>query len=503
MSTETYQLIALGIYFAAMIGIGVWAYRRTADIGDYMLAGRDLPPFAAALSAGASDMSGWLLMGLPGAVFVAGLSESWMPLGLLVGAWLNWKLVAPRLRSYTEVANNSITVPSFLENRLRDRSRLIRIVSGAIILVFFTFYVASGLVSGGVFFEESFGTSYELGLLVVGGVTIAYTLFGGFIAATYTDVVQGIMMFLALLVVPAAAVIALGGLGGTAEAVRGVDPQMLGLVGGTSALGIISAVAWGLGYFGQPHIIVRFMALRSPREAVAGRRINIFWMFLATFGAVVTGLAGAGYVARTGLELTDPEAIFLALIGAFFHPLVGGLLLAAVLAAIMSTVSSQLVVSASALVEDLTRIFLKREMSPRSLVMLSRVGVLAVSVVAAVLAWGRNDTILDLVGFAWAGFGSAFGPTILLALFWRRLTAPGALAGMLVGAVTVFVWDAVGLSEVIYEMVPGFALNLLVTAVVSRLTPEPHAEIASEFADAQAQATGGTVARRPVSGEVA
>ncbi|MSS00084.1 sodium/proline symporter PutP [Arthrobacter sp. BL-252-APC-1A] len=473
MTDETYKLIALIIYMIAMLGIGWWAYRRTSNLDDYMLAGRGLKPGVAALSAGASDMSGWLLMGLPGAIYLSGLTEAWIAVGLTVGAWLNWKFVAPRLRSYTLVANNSITVPSFFENRLKDRTRVLRVVSGIIILVFFTFYVSSGMVAGGVFFESSFGSSYTTGMLIVGGVTIAYTLFGGFLGASYTDVVQGLMMLLALIAVPVVGIFLVGGPSGMAESLREIDPAMLNPVAGTTALAVISALAWGLGYFGQPHIIVRFMALRSPSDAVAGRRIGVGWMLLSVIGAVFTALVGAAYFQQNNLTLSDPEAVFLSMAQALFHPIVAGFVLAAVLAAIMSTISSQLIVTSSALVEDLYKIVVKKDASQRVLVMLGRGAVLVVSVVSIFLALDRSNSILDLVGFAWAGFGAAFGPTILLCLFWRRLTTAGALAGMAAGAVTAFVWGSSELSSTLYEIIPGFAVNLILAVVVSLLTRAP------------------------------
>ncbi|MET4058845.1 sodium/proline symporter [Arthrobacter sp. UYP6] len=494
MTDQTYKLIAMAIYMLAMLAIGWWAYRRTTDLDDYMLAGRDLKPGVAALSAGASDMSGWLLMGLPGAIYVSGLVEGWIAVGLTAGAWLNWKFVAPRLRSYTQVSNNSITVPSFLENRLKDRSRVLRVVSGVIILVFFTFYVSSGMVAGGVFFESSFGSTYLTGMLVVAGVTIAYTLFGGFLAASYTDVVQGLMMLTALIVVPLVGLAQVGGFGGMTDSLREINPDMLDPIAGGTAVGIISALAWGLGYFGQPHIIVRFMALRSPQDAVAGRRIGVGWMLLTVIGALMTALIGAAYFQQNNLRLSDPEAVFLELSQIFFHPLVAGFVLAAVLAAIMSTISSQLIVTSSALVEDLYKIVLKREASPRSMVMLGRLAVLAVSVISILIALDRNASILDLVGFAWAGFGAAFGPTILLALFWRKLTTAGALTGMIAGAATAFLWGTFEMPGVlgdVYEIIPGFLINLALTILVSRLTFKPSAEIDAEFDDAVRIAKGG------------
>lgn len=485
MSHLSWIVLTICVYFAVMIGIGVWSYRRTSTIDDYMLGGRDLGPFTAALSAGASDMSGWLLMGLPGAVYVSGLVDAWIAVGLTIGAWVNWKVVAPRLRRYTEIAGDSITVPSFLANRLHDRSHVLRILSGLVILVFFTFYVSSGMVAGGKFFESSFGSSYLTGMLVVSAVVVLYTLVGGFLAVSYTDMVQGLMMAVALVAVPAAAIVAVGGPARTVDAVREVDPHHFDLVSGTSAVAVVSALAWGLGYFGQPHIVVRFMALRDAEEATRGRRIGIAWMLLAVGGAVVTALAGVAYVHDEGLRLTDAasgETVFLDLGQALFHPAVAGFMLAAVLAAIMSTISSQLLVCSSALVEDIARVLWRRQPSPAALVWSGRGAVLLVAVVAAVLALHPSETILDLVGFAWAGFGAAFGPLVLLALHWRRLTTPGAVAGLLTGAVVVGLWGEVPVlhDTGLYEIVPGFFSSLLVAVLVSLATRVPEG-VAAEF----------------------
>lgn len=486
---QIFKLIAIIIYFAAMIAIGLWANLRTKDLSDYMLGGRGLPPFVAALSAGASDMSGWLMLGLPGALYVTGLADAWIAIGLTVGAWLNWKFVAPRLRTYTEVAQNSITIPSFFDNRLKDRSRMLRVVSGLLILTFFTFYVSSGMVSGGVFFENSFGSSYRAGMLIVAGVTVLYTFFGGFLGASYTDMMQGLLMMTALLLVPILGIFAVGGPAGMVESVTSVNPNALSLIAGTTVVGVVSALGWGLGYFGQPHIIVRFMALRSAADATAGRRIGIGWMALSMIGAIFTGLIGLAYFTQhPELTLSDPEAVFLAMTQILFHPLVAGFVLAAVLAAIMSTVSSQLVVCSSALVEDLANMILKRDISPRNQVWLGRLGVLVVALIAGALAWTQNDTILALVAFAWAGFGAAFGPAVLLSLFWRRYTAAGALAGMIAGAIVVFTWQYTPWSS-LYEIIPGFIANLVIGITVSLVTPAP--DVDEEFSQAQQLAKAG------------
>lgn len=486
MSDQIFTFAALALYFAGMLLIGWIAFRRTSDHEDYMLGGRNLPPWVAALSAGASDMSGWLVMGLPGAIYVSGLIEAWIAIGLTIGAYLNWLLVAPRLRAYTEVSRNSITVPSFFENRLRDTSRMLRILSGIVILVFFTLYISSGMVAGGVFFESSFDGDYLTGMLLVTGVTLAYTLFGGFLGASLTDVVQGLMMVIALIVIPVAAVVAIGGFGETGALIDEVAPAHLSMLGGTALTGgtvlaIVSALAWGLGYFGQPHIIVRFMALRSPQEAKSARRIGISWMVLSLAGAVFSGLVGLAFIAKNGIDLANPETVVLLMSQTLLHPFVAGLVLAAVLAAIMSTISSQLIVCSSALVEDLYKVFRKTPPSSRRLVMMGRGAVLVVAVVAAVLAITPNDTILGLVSFAWAGFGAAFGPIILLSLFWRRLTTWGAFAGMFVGAATVFFWKA--LNTDLYELLPAFVFAFAAAVVVSLFTYRHDDEIQQEFTD--------------------
>lgn len=486
MSAEMYQLISIIIYMVLMLFIGWYAFKRTTNLTDYMLGGRSLGPAVTALSAGASDMSGWLLMGLPGAIYAGGLVESWIAIGLTIGAYLNWLLIAPRLRSYTQVSGDSITIPSYLESRLKDQSRLLRIVSGIIILVFFTFYVSSGMVAGGKFFLSSFGLDYHVGLVIVSVVVIAYTLFGGFLAVSYTDFVQGLVMFLALLLVPIGGLVLTGGLAETTASVKAVNPDLFNFVKGATLTGVISSIAWGLGYFGQPHIIVRFMAIKSVKETKSARRIGIGWMILSLLGAIATAFVGIAYFEQNkGAELADPETVFIVLGQIIFHPLVAGIMLAAVLAAVMSTISSQLIVTSSALIEDLYKAVIKSDASDKRYVFLGRMAVLVVSLIAMLLAWPNKESILKLVSFAWAGFGGAFGPIIILSLYWRKLTAKGALWGMIAGAITVGVWGNIKvLSDTLYEIVPGFLVCLLVTYIVSNLTFRQNAEIDKEFYDA-------------------
>jgi len=486
---ETGTFVALGLYFALMLGIGVYAWRKsTADVAGYMLGGRQLGPAVAALSAGASDMSGWMLLGLPGAMYAAGLSAAWIAIGLFIGAMANYLIVAPRLRVYTELARDAITIPDYFDKRFEDRSRLLRVISSLVIVVFFTLYTSSGLVAGGKLFETSFGLDYTWGLWVTAGVVLAYTMVGGFLAVSLTDFVQGCIMFVALVLVPVVALMNVGGVDGMTATVRGIDPGLLDLFKGATAVSILSAMAWGLGYFGQPHIIVRFMAVRSVRDMPMTRNIGMSWMLVTLIGALGTGLAGLAYATRTGLEVTDPETIFILLSDVLFHPLITGFLLAAILAAIMSTISSQLLVSSSSLTEDFYAVFLRRNAPQKELVMVGRLAVLGVSLAAIYLAWNPENSVLGLVANAWAGFGAAFGPLVILSLTWKRMTRNGALAGIVVGAATVLVWiyapvlaDGGKLSSVIYEIVPGFVFSFLAIVGVSLMGKAPAASVTDTF----------------------
>jgi len=482
-------LISLTLYFIVMLLIGLYAYKKsTSDVAGYMLGGRSLSPSVAALSAGASDMSGWMLMGLPGAMYISGMSSLWIAIGLVIGAFLNYLVVAPRLRTYTEIANDSITLPDFFENRFNDKSRLLRIVSSVVIVVFFTLYTSSGVVAGGKLFESSFGLNYEVGLYVTASVVVAYTLFGGFLAVSLTDFVQGCIMFVALILVPVVAISEVGGLAEMQSTIETLNPDLLDIFSGVSAIGIISAMAWGLGYFGQPHIIVRFMAIRSVKEMPTARRIGMSWMIVAIIGAMATGLAGIAYVAKTGMKFDDAETIFIVLSQLLFSPLIAGFLLAAILAAIMSTISSQLLVTSSSLTGDFYQAFLHRDASEKQLVLVGRISVFVVALVAIYLAYDRDSSILSLVSNAWAGFGAAFGPVIIGCLYWKDMTRNGALAGMLSGAITVLIWiyapitiGGQALSAVMYEIVPGFIVCSLAIYIVSKLSPKVEESICIKF----------------------
>ena len=484
-------LFSLALYFIVMIGIGLYAYRKsTSDAAGYMLGGRSLSPSVTALSAGASDMSGWMLMGLPGAMYVTGLSSIWIAIGLVIGAYFNYLIVAPRLRTYTEVANDSITLPDFFENRFNDKSHLLRVVSSIVIILFFTLYTSSGIVAGGKLFESSFGLDYEVGLYVTAGVVVLYTMFGGFLAVSLTDFVQGCIMFVALVLVPFVVISDIGGLQVMHETVNSLDAEKLNMFNGVSVLAIVSAMAWGLGYFGQPHIIVRFMAIRSVKDLPVARRIGMTWMIVSICGAMATGFAGIAYVAKTGTVLTDPETIFILFSQVLFHPLIAGFLLAAILAAIMSTISSQLLVTSSSLTGDFYQAFLNKDATDKQLVFVGRLSVLLVAIVAIFLAYDRNSSILSLVSNAWAGFGAAFGPLVILSLYWKKMNKQGALAGMLTGAFTVLFWiyapitiGGESLSSTMYEIVPGFILATIAIVVVSKFTADPDESVEQMFDD--------------------
>lgn len=479
--------ISLFLYFGLMIVIGFYAAKKsTSSSEEYMLGGRQLHPAVAALSAGASDMSGWLLLGLPGALYAAGLIEAWIGIGLVVGALLNWVVVAPRLREQTERYGNALTIPQFLANRFPSKATTLRMISAIIVVVFFIVYTASGLVAGGKLFASAFGelinlsmmSDYIFGVWFTLGIVLTYTVVGGFLAVSLTDFVQGCIMMLALVIMPLM-ILTTGqgdGIAAASERLKTIDPQYLSLFDGLTFFGCLSALGWGLGYFGQPHIIVRFMAVRSVEDVSKARNIGMIWMVISVLGAVGLGIFGRAFIERNGIVVDDPETIFIVLADLLFHPLATGFLYAALLAAIMSTISSQLLVSSSSLTEDFYKLFINKKPSETHLVTIGRVSVVMVGVLAALMADDPNSQILKLVSNAWAGFGAAFGPMIILSLIWNKMSGAGAVAGMLTGAVTVIVWINMGWGSSflggpgIYEIIPGFFLATLAIVLVSRFT---------------------------------
>lgn len=473
MQESTTIAITFAIYLVAMLFIGVLAWQRTASMQDYLLGGRNLGSWTAALSAGASDMSGWLLLGLPGYAYASGLESVWIAVGLLIGTWMNWQLVATRLREQTQAAGNALTLPEFLSRRYETGLPLIRIIAAFFILIFYLFYTSSGLVAAGKLFQSTFGLPYEwavtTGLLAV----VAYTFIGGFLAVSWTDMVQSLLMLAALVLVP---LIALGAHPNTF--IFADNPALLDVWTNTDgipldSIAIISLVAWGLGYFGQPHILARFMAINSPQAVPSARNIAVSWTAITLTGAIMVGLVGINTLA-TPLNSSETETVFIQLVGMLFHPLPAGLLLAAILAAIMSTADSQLLVASSSLTEDIWRVLFKSESSEKVRVLIGRLGVLAIAAGAWLLAMTPDSKVLDLVAYAWAGFGAGFGPAILMTLYWPGTSRLGVLLGIVTGGVTVIVWKQLsgGIFD-LYEIVPGFVLSMLVIVVVSKGETRP------------------------------
>ncbi|USH04913.1 sodium/proline symporter PutP [Grimontia kaedaensis] len=476
------------VYLILMLAIGVYAYKRTSNSEDYFLGGRSLGPWPAALSAGASDMSGWLLLGLPGYAYAAGIESLWLAGGLLAGTYLNWLVCAKRLRTYSIEVDNALTIPEFLSRRFEDNSKLLQTISAFFILLFFLFYTSSGLVAGGKLFETVFGLEYTTAVVIGTVCVVSYTLFGGFLAVSWTDLVQGLLMAAALMIVPIA--ILDGSFTVLPAALEAKNPELLTLwqdVSGQplTVVAILSLVAWGLGYFGQPHILARFQATRTNADINTARRIAVGWSAVSMAGAILIGLVGILYVDQhLGGELADGETIFMYLVNAAFHPVIAGILLAAILAAVMSTADSQLLVSSSALAEDFYKQVFRPDASTKEVVMVGRFAVVGISIIALALAMNPESSVLGLVSYAWAGFGAAFGPALLLSLFWKDMNRNGALAGVIVGGVTVVVWKQLtgGIFD-LYEIVPGFILAGVAIIAVSKMTGGAEDTVMQKFDD--------------------
>jgi sodium/proline symporter len=469
-------LIGLSFFFYLLVVlvIGVVAWHRTQSLSDFVLGGRRLGSWVAAFSASASDMSGWLLLGLPGYAYLSGLEVIWIALGLWLGTWLNWRLVAAKLRSASQEAGNALTLPEYFSNRFQDHSGLIRVVSSTFILLFFLFYTSSGLVAGGKLFEAVFGLPYLWAVGTGALVIILYTAFGGFLAVSWTDLFQGVLMVLALVAIPLFALESFGGVDQLTVLVEAQNSELLDPLtnSGGEPLGliaIVSLMAWGLGYFGQPHILARFKAIQEVGFVPKARRIAVSWVFVTLTAACLIGLVG---IPIFEVPLEDAEKVFIQLVNMMFHPLLAGICLAAILAAIMSTADSQLLVSSSTFTEDLYRL-LRKQADEAELVIVGRLAVVSIAVVAFLLAMDRENKVLDLVAYAWAGFGAAFGPAVLLSLYWRGMNRWGALAGILTGGLTVVVWKPLqgGVFD-LYEIVPGFLFSLMMIVIVSRLTAD-------------------------------
>lgn len=462
------------LYLLVMFAIGYWAWRRTKDSADYYLGGRSLSPWPAALSAGASDMSGWLLLGLPGFAYAAGLESLWLVLGLLLGTWANWRFLAAKLRRDTQAYGNALTLPEYFSNRFADHKRILQAVSAVFILLFFLFYTSAGLVAGGKLFNSVFGFDYHWAVLIGCLCVVSYTFFGGFLAVAWTDLVQGLLMAAALVVVPLFAW-QVASDHALVDSIYSANRELLNPLTDASGqpltvIAVVSLLAWGLGYFGQPHILARFAAIRSEQEVPKARRIAVSWTAISMAAAVAVGLVG--FSVTQAAPLADAETIFIYLVNSLFHPLPAGILLAAILAAIMSTADSQLLVSSSALAEDIYRRFMHKQASDHQILWVSRLSVVCIAGLATFLAMTPDSSVLGLVSYAWAGFGAAFGPALLFSVYWMKTSCWGVLAGMLTGAITVIIWGQIsgGIFD-LYELVPGFMLACLAIVVGSRLKP--------------------------------
>lgn len=464
-------ITTFAVYMALCLLLGLLAWRRTRSLADYLLGGRSLGSWVTAFGAQASDMSGWLLMGLPGLAYAAGFDAVWLATGLAAGTWLNWRYVAAPLRQATERAGNALTLPDYLERRFDDRTRLLRALSAVLILVFFTFYASAGFVAAGKLFESLFGVPYLEAMVWGSAVMLAYTVIGGFLAVSWSDVLQGSLMFVALILVAAMGVALAGGPVDGVARLGGMATGMIEGDAGTTlgAVGIISLLAWGLGYPGQPHIMARFMAIRTVAAVPVARRVATIWTVTVLGAAVVVGLAGAA-VLEPRLVGADRETVFIALSTRHLHPVLAGICLSGILAAIMSTAAAQLLVASSAFAEDLYRGFVRPAAADRELLWAGRMAVLVIAALAFWIARDPTSQVLDLVAWAWAGFGAAFGPVILCALYSQTVTRNAALAGMLVGGITVIVWGQTsgGLFG-LYELVPGFFLSLATIAAISKV----------------------------------
>ncbi|MFC1669828.1 sodium/proline symporter PutP [Spirochaetota bacterium] len=466
-------------YLIFLSAIGIYFYRNTKNIEDYLLGGRSLGKWVTALSAQASDMSGWLLMGLPGAVYLKGLPAAWIAFGLFLGTLLNWKYVSSRLRIYTEKLD-SITLPTFYEKRFRDSKGFLRITSAILILFFFTIYTSSGLVAAGKLFESMFKIDYRISVSIGMSVIVLYTFLGGFKAVSWTDLFQGALMVISIVVVPVIAFYSSDGIDTVREVMvsknisTGLIPQ-----GSLAILTILSSMAWGLGYFGQPHILVRFMGIRSVKDLPASMKIAISWVFISLAGAVLIGLIAIPMF--NGLTNGDEEKVFIFMVKKLLNPWIAGIMLAAILSAIMSTIDSQLLVSSSSLTEDFYENFKKKKASQREIVVVGRLCVIIIAAIAYLLALNPENTVLGLVAYAWGGLGVVFGPITLFSLFSRKTTWQSALAGMITGTVVLITWKQFGMSKYMYEIVPGFLSNIIVIIIMNNFIRQTDNDILREF----------------------
>ena len=480
-------------YLILVISFGLLAYRVTQNLSDFVLGGRSLSGPIAALSSGASDMSAWLLMGLPGAVYASGFDNIWLPIGLSVGAYLNWLYIAKPLRTYTEFANDSLTVPAFLDNRFLGTETSIRLISALATIIFFIFYISSGFLAGAKLLHLSFGFDYSFSLFLTIAIVLLYTFVGGFLAVSWTDFFQGNFMLLCMLIIPFLVVGEIGGWSNAATILKAQDNALFDIFGSLNFVGILSLLAWGLGYFGQPHILVRFMSVKTEKEIPIARRVCMIWMVLSLIAAFVLGITGkAYYLSDISGVLEDQELIFIKFSHLLLNPWLTGLVLAAIISAIMCAADSQMLAASSAIVEDLYHPFFRPNANQKELMLVSRISVVIMSVIAgaiAHLAIGYNSFVIQMVQFAWSGLGATFGPAVLCALFYREVSPKGIAAGMLTGCVIVILWRAIEFNApdflVINEIIPGFIISFLTIYLVTKFDKDVDEKILMNYDEAQ------------------
>lgn len=467
-------LISFALYLIAMIIIGLYFYNRTSNFSEYILGDRKLNAWVVSLSAQASDMSGWLLMGLPGYAYLAGLESFWLLIGLLIGTYFNWKYISPRLRSFTEFANNSLTLPDYFTNRLKAKGIRLRVISSLFILFFFLIYTSSGFVAGAKLFSSLLEIDYQVALIIGASVIVSYTFLGGFLAVSWTDVIQGTIMFFAVIIVPIYAIVENGGFVFTLNEIVIQNENYFNVFTNSDGeiipiITIISLLAWGLGYMGQPHILARFMSIKDVGELSKARKIAMYWVTFSLIFAVIIGMIGFAIFPES-LVGTDSEKIFILLVQNFMHPLLGGIFLAAILAAVMSTADSQLLVASSSLAEDFYKQIIKKDASDKELLLIGRISVILISIIAIIIGLNPKSSVLNLVAYAWAGFGATFGPIVLLSLYWKSLTERGAFYGIITGGLVTIIWKNLsgGIFD-LYEILPGFIAALLTSIFISKL----------------------------------
>jgi sodium/proline symporter len=482
--------IAFILYLGLMMSIGIYYSRQQKNLSSYILGDRKMGPWLTSMSAEASDMSGWMLMGLPGYAYLNGFSSVWTGIGLIVGTWANWVLISKRLRNYTEVANNSLTIPDYLSNRFEESKNGLRLICAVFIILFFIIYTSSGFVAAGKLFNTILGIPYFESLLIGAFVVVFYTFLGGFSAVALTDFIQGTMMFFTVIYVPVAASIALGGPAPTFDLLSQQGADYFSFMpdsSGTAALLVmmVSSLGWGLGYFGQPHILVKFMAISDAKDLKKSTRIAMTWVLLSLMFSIAIGIVGKAYLS-TPLENANAERVFILMAESLSTPFITGIIWSAILAAIMSTSSSQLLVTSSAVSRDLFQAFLSKDASQKTLIRVSRLSVLFVSAVAVYLGSDPNSYIFSIVSYAWAGFGACFGGTVLLSLYWKRMTLKGAYAGVITGGLTVLIWKHFAWFG-LYELVPGFLFSVIAIIAVSLLDKKPSQSICDTFEKALAK----------------